>query len=99
MLDHVPGLVKPHCVGVAAENLDWLNSDSQASAMFDWAAGSKRNFDPCLVVRQDVGIQVGDELVGVVCGQSREKNISILNRPKKSSHTELSGEHPLRGME
>lgn len=35
----------------------------------------------------------------VVESQSRAKNISIFNRPKRPSHAALSGEHPLRDIE
>lgn len=49
--------------GGADKNLDWLNSDPQASAMCDRAEASERDLDPGLVVPADVGIQCCNKLL------------------------------------
>ena len=49
--------------GGAAENLDWLNSDSQASAVGGGAEAAERDLDPRLVVPADVGVQGCNERI------------------------------------
>lgn len=49
--------------GDAAENLDLLSSDPQASAMFERTARAQRDLDPGLVIPADVAVQRRGELL------------------------------------
>ena len=70
--ERVLTFVENRPVGGAAENLDWLNGQTEAPAVLDRTTEAQRDFDPRLVVPADVGVQGRDELSTVVDNQFRE---------------------------